>query len=93
MDYYLECYKVFFLEKKIQNTRNIEDIKKQKYLVKTIKVYKMLTQIHLINYKIIKIMLKIIFTFMDCLAKRVKILENMKKNIVCLGKQERGEIN
>lgn len=53
----------------------------------------MLTQIHLINYKIIKIMLKIIFTFMDCLAKRVKILENMKKNIVCLGKQERGEIN
>lgn len=31
MDYYLECYKVFFLEKKIQNTRNIEDIKKQKY--------------------------------------------------------------
>lgn len=80
MDYYLECYKVFFLEKKIQNTRNIEDIKKQKYLVKTIKVYKMLTQIHLINYKIIKIMLKIIFTF-------------MKKNIVCLGKQERGEIN
>lgn len=39
----------------------------------------MLTQIHLINYKIIKIMLKIIFTFMDCLAKRVKILENMKK--------------
>ena len=50
----------------------------------------MLTQIHLINYKIIKIMLKIIFTFM---AKRVKILDNMKKNIVCLGKQELGEIN
>lgn len=24
-------------------------------------------------------MLKIIFTFMDCLAKRVKILDNMKK--------------
>ena len=39
----------------------------------------MLTQIHLINYKIIKIMLKIIFTFMDCLTKRVKILDNMKK--------------
>lgn len=45
----------------------------------------MLTQIRLINYKIIKIMLKIIFTFMDCLAKRVKI--------VCLGKQELGEMN
>ena len=39
-------------------------------------------------------MLKIIFTFMDCLAKRVKILDNMKKkNVVCLGKQEHGEIN
>jgi len=50
--------------------------------VKTVKMYKILTQIHL-NYKIIKIMLKIIFTFMDCLIawlRELKSLITLKKH-------------
>ena len=52
--------------------------KKLKY-VKTIKIYKILTQIHL-NYKFKKIMFKNIQNhgLTDCLAKGVKILDGMK---------------
>ena len=46
-------------------------------------------------YKFKKIMLKNIYIhrLSDCLAVKVKILDGMKKNFVCLGKQERWEIN
>ena len=55
-----------------------KDIKNLKY-VKTIKMYKILTQIHL-NYKFKKITYKNIQNhgLTDCLAKGVKILDGMK---------------
>ena len=67
----------------IANTIN-EDVKRIKY-VKTIKMYKILTQIHL-NYKFKKITLKniCIHGLSDCLARRVKILDNMKKTLYAL---------
>lgn len=54
-------------------------------------MYKILTQIH-VNCKMIKIMLKRIFTFMDCLAKRVKILDNMKKTLYALENKSMGKL-
>ena len=62
---------------KIQNTIR-KDIKNLKY-VKTIKMYKILTEIHL-NYKFKKITFKNIQNhgLTDCLAKGVKILDGMK---------------
>ena len=55
-----------------------KDIKNLKY-VKTIKMYKILTEIHL-NYKFKKITFKNIqiHGLSDCLAKQVKILDGMK---------------
>ena len=62
---------------KIQNTIR-KDIKNLKY-VKTIKMYKILTEIYL-NYKFKKITFKNIqnHRLTDCLAKGVKILDGMK---------------
>ena len=55
-----------------------EDIKNLKY-VKTIKMYKILSLIHL-NYKIKKTTFKIVHNhgLTDCLAKGIKILDCMK---------------
>ena len=39
-------------------------------------MYKILTQIHL-NYKIIRIILEIIFTFMDCLIAWLRELKSL----------------
>ena len=60
-----------------------KDIKNLKY-VKTIKMYKILTEIHL-NYKFKKVTFKNIQNhgLTDCLAKGVKILDGMKF-IICL---------
>ena len=61
-------------------------------------MYKILTQIHLTQI-ILKIMLKIIINYIhglsDCLTKRVKILDGMKKTLYALKnkRQECGEMN
>ena len=78
-------YQIWFQKgsHKIRNTKYKihtirKDIKKLKY-VKTIKMYKILTQIHL-NYKFKKITFKNIqiHGLSDCLAKGVKILDGIK---------------
>ena len=62
------------LKKKYKIHTIRKDIKKLKY-VKTIKMYKILTQIHL-NYKFKKIMLKI-FRFTDCLIAWLRELKSL----------------
>ena len=71
------------LKKKYKIHTIHKDIKKLKY-VKTIKMYKILTQIHL-NYKFKKITFKNnqIHGLSDCLAKGVKILDGMKFTHAC----------
>ena len=73
-------FKKDLIKLKKENTKHTirKDIKKLKY-EKTIKMYKILTQIHL-NYKLKKITFKNIqiHGLSDCLAKRVKILDGMK---------------
>ena len=66
------------LKKKYKKHKIRKDIKNLKY-VKTIIMYKILTQIHL-NYKFKKITFKNIQNhgLTDCLAKGVKILDGMK---------------
>ena len=66
------------LKKKYKIHTIRKDIKNLKY-VKTIKMYKILTEIHL-NYKFKKITFKKIQKdgITDCLAKGVKILDGMK---------------
>ena len=66
------------LKKKYKIHTIRKDIKNLKY-VKTIKMYKILTPIHL-NYKFKKITLKNIQNhgLIDCLAKGVRILDGMK---------------
>ena len=73
-------FKKDLIKLKKENTKHTirKDIKKLKY-EKTIKMYKILTQIHL-NHKFKKITFKNIKNhgLTDCLAKGVKILDDMK---------------
>ena len=68
-------YKIYWFSKRISIRKDIKNLK----YVKTIKKYKMLTQIHL-NYKFKKITFKNVQNhgLTDCLAKGVEILDGMK---------------